>query len=56
LGWIAKLHVALLGLQIGDDFAFASLQAAQLVAYRTRIAGTPGDEVQAAFDATICAS
>ena len=47
------LQVGLPELQISIDLAFANLKAPQLISNGTRVAITPGDKVQAAFDAPL---
>ncbi|MGC1178115.1 MAG: hypothetical protein WA884_03595, partial [Methyloceanibacter sp.] len=53
IGVDSDLKVTLPGLQIGCERALASLQVPELIADTTRVAVTPGNEVQAAFDATL---
>jgi len=52
IGVDSDLKVTLPGLQIGCGRTLASLQVLELIADTTRVAVTPGNEVQAAFDAT----
>ena len=53
IGMDNDFHIVLLGRQISIDVSLASLQAPQLIAHRARVAVTPGDEVEAAFDAAL---
>jgi len=49
----SDLKVTLPGLQIGCERTLASLQVPELISDTTRVAVTPDNEVQAAFDATL---